>query len=111
MLKRFLGIASICVALWLPIACDVEKQMDTMVDNPSFAQPLFTKFMARPEYQVKAMDSILADPAMRQVLIDKIAAQPEYASALAQQLISNPNTRDLVSQLINASQMPEIVTP
>jgi hypothetical protein len=48
---------------------------------------------------------------MRQMLVDKVTANPEYAAALAQQLISNPNTRDLVSQLINASQMPDSATP
>lgn len=110
MLNRSLGIILASVVMLMPLACDVEKQMDTMVDNPSFAEPLFTKFMARAQYQMKAMDTILVDPAMRQVLLDKIAANPEYAAALAQQLISNPNTRDLVSQLINASQMPDSAT-
>jgi hypothetical protein len=111
MLKRSLSIVLASMAALMLLACDVEKQMDTMVDNPSFAEPLFTKFMARAEYQVKAMDTILADPAMRQMLVDKVTANPEYAAALAQQLISNPNTRDLVSQLINASQMPDSATP
>jgi len=106
MLKRLLVILCACVALALPLACDVDKQMDTMVDNPSFAAPLFGKFMSRKEYQVKAIDTILADPAMRQVLLDKIVVNPEYAQVLAQQLITHPNTRDIVSQLINASQVP-----
>lgn len=106
MLKRSLIIAVICVGLFIPVGCDVEKQMDTMVDNPSFAEPLFVKFMARPEYQVKAMDTILADPAMRQVLLDKIVASQDYATAVAQQLMNNPATRDIMSQLINAQQMP-----
>ena len=74
MLKRLLVILCACVALALPIACDVDKQMDTMVDNPSFAAPLFGKFMSRTEYQVKAIDTILADPAMRQVLLDAAAS-------------------------------------
>jgi hypothetical protein len=106
MLKRFLIIAFVCAASLLLFACDVEKQMDTMVDNPSFAEPLFAKFMSRAQYQARAIDTILADPGMRQVLLDKIVVNPEYAEALAQQLISNPNTRDMVSRLINASQMP-----
>lgn len=106
MLKRFLIIAVMGVGLFLLAGCDVEKQMDTMVDNPSFAEPLFAKFMARSEYQVKAMDTILADPGMRQVLLDKITASPDYATAVAQQLLGNPATRDMMSQLINASQMP-----
>ena len=84
-------------------ACDVEKQMDTMVDNPSFADPLFSKFMARSEYQVKAMDTILTDPAMRQVLLEKIAAEPEYATALAEQMVAYPETRALLSQMLGES--------
>lgn len=107
MLKRTLIFVSVFLTAWLVLACDVEKQMDAMVDNPSFAEPLFTKFMARTEYQVKAIDTILADAAMRQMLTDKVVASPEYAETLAQQLISNPATRDMVSQLINASQMPQ----
>ena len=79
-------------------ACDVDKQMDTMVDNPSFAEPLFTKFMARSEYQVKAMDTILADPGMRQLLLEKISAEPDYARALVEQMVANPQTRELIAQ-------------
>jgi len=48
--RIFFVVAILLVALSLT-ACDVEKQMDTMVDNPSFAEPLFGKFMARAEYQ------------------------------------------------------------
>lgn len=106
MLKRSLIIVTVCVMAWLVQACDVEKQMDAMVDNPSFAEPLFTKFMSRSEYQAKAIDTILADAAMRQMLVDKVVANKDYAETLAQQLISNPATRDMVAQLINASQMP-----
>jgi hypothetical protein len=106
MLKRSLIFLSLCLTAWLVLACDVEKQMDTMVDNPSFAEPLFTKFMSRSEYQVKAIDTILADPAMRQVLLDKILVNPQYAEAVAGQLIGSPATRDLVSRLINEAQMP-----
>ncbi len=106
MLKRFLIFVCVATAALLLFACDVEKQMDTMVDNPSFAEPLFAKFMSRAEFQSKAIDTILADPAMRQMLLDKVVVNPQYAEALAQQLISNPATRDMVSQLINAGQMP-----
>ena len=106
MLKRFLILVCVCLAASLLFACDVEKQMDTMVDNPSFAEPLFGKFMSRAEFQARAIDTILADPAMRQMLLDKIVVNPQYAEAVAQQLISNPATKDLVGQLINAAQMP-----
>lgn len=106
MLKRSLILVCVCASAWLVLSCDVEKQMDAMVDNPSFAEPLFTKFMSRAEFQVKAIDTILADPGLRQVLSDKILVNPEYAEALAQQLIGSPATRDMVSRLINASQMP-----
>lgn len=106
MLKRLLIVVCVCLAASLMFACDVEKQMDTMVDNPSFAEPLFAKFMSRAEFQSKAIDTILADPGMRQLLLDKVVVNPQYAEALAQQLISNPATRDLVSRLINDSQMP-----
>lgn len=106
MLMRFLILVYSCLAVSLLSGCDVEKQMDTMVDNPSFAEPLFAKFMARAEFQSKAIDTILADPAMRQMLLDKVVVNAQYAEALAQQLISNPATRDMVGQLINAAQMP-----
>ena len=106
MLKRSLFVLCLCATAWLTLSCDVEKQMDAMVDNPSFSEPLFTKFMARAEFQVKAIDTILADPALRQLLLDKIVVNSEYAEAFAQQLIGNPNTRDLVSRLINEAQLP-----
>ena len=83
-------------------ACDVEKQMDTMVDNPSFAEPLFTKFMAKPEYQGKAMDTILADPAMRQTLFEKMMGNPDYARAAAEQLMAAPDMRDMLGQMMAA---------
>jgi len=111
MIKRFLVFVCVCLAASLLCACDVEKQMDTMVDNPSFAEPLFAKFMARAEFQSRAIDTILADPAMRQMLLDKVVVNAQYAEALAQQLISNPATRDMVGQLINAGQMPPAETP
>ena len=97
--RSFFVVAILLVALSLT-ACDVEKQMDTMVDNPSFAEPLFGKFMARTEYQVRAMDTILADTAMRQVLLEKIAANEEYARSVAEQLMSDPRAREMVSQLL-----------
>ena len=91
--------------LLLPLllaACDVEKQMDTMVDNPSFAEPLFGKFMARPEYQVKAMDTILADPAMRQLMLEKIALSDEYARAMAEQMLARAELRQLIDQMLDS---------
>jgi len=92
-------------------ACDVEKQMDTMVDNPSFAEPLFTKFLAKPEYQAKAMDMILGDPAMRQALLEKVMANPDWAQAAAEQMMSSVELRDMVGQMLSsppaeASQPP-----
>ena len=96
-----------CFALILAVcattlsSCDVEKQMDTMVDNPSFAEPLFTKFMARGEYQIKAMDTLLADSETRQMILEKIVAEPEYASAMVQQLMADPQTRSMLSDLIS----------
>jgi len=81
-------------------ACDVEKQMDTMVDNPTFAEPLFVKFMARSEYQMKAMDTILADAAMRQMLFEKVVANADYARAVAEQLLANEAARQMVSQMM-----------
>ena len=82
--------------------CDVEKQMDTMVDNPSFAEPLFTKFLAKPEYQAKAMDLILGDPAMRQALLEKVMANADYAKAAAEQLMSNGELREMLGQMLAA---------
>ena len=104
------ALAALC--LFTLAACDVEKQMDTMVDNPSFAEPLFAKFMARPEYQVKAIDTILADPAMRQLLFEKMAADMELAQAMADQLMANPETREMVGQmLINQPAAPAETQP
>jgi len=91
------AVAALAVAL---AACDVEKQMDAMVDNPSFAEPLFAKFMAKPEYQMKAIDTILADPGMRQMLVDKIAGNAEYAKAVATQIMANPEQRDMMGQML-----------
>jgi hypothetical protein len=98
------ALAALC--LFTLAACDVEKQMDTMVDNPSFAEPLFAKFMARPEYQVKAIDTILADAGMRQLLLEKLAADPELAQAVADQLMANPATREMVGQML--TNQPEV---
>jgi hypothetical protein len=95
----------VAMAALLVAACDVEKQMDTMVDNPSFAEPLFAKFMGRAEYQMKAIDTILADPAMRQVLLDKVASEPEYAKALAEQMVGNAEMREMLGQLMGQSAM------
>jgi hypothetical protein len=77
-----------------------------MVDNPSFADPLFTKFMARTEYQMKAIDTILADSAMRHVLLEKVTAESEYAAALAEHLVANPEMREMLGRLLGQSTMP-----
>jgi len=106
MLKSAVLILTVVVAAFLLAACDVEKQMDTMVDNPSFAEPLFTKFMARTEYQMKAMDTILADSAMRQILLEKVAAETEYATALAEYLVANPEMREMLGRLLGQTTMP-----
>ena len=97
--KRFLLPVILLLAMTLT-ACDVEKQMDTMVDNPSFAEPLFAKFMARSEYQMKAMDTILADAAMRQMLFEKVVANPDYARAVTEQLLANEVARQMVGQMM-----------
>ena len=106
--KLFWLAAAAVLALGLA-ACDVEKQMDTMVDNPSFAEPLFAKFMAKSEYQVKAMDTILTDAAMRQTLLEKIAANEEYARAAAEQLMASPENREMIGQML--SNLPAEETP
>ena len=106
MFKSAVLILLVVGAASLLAACDVEKQMDTMVDNPSFAEPLFTKFMGRTEYQMKAMDTILADSAMRQILLEKVAAEPEYATALAEYLVANPEMREILGRLLSQTTMP-----
>ena len=112
MQRIFAAVAVAALCLFTLAACDVEKQMDTMVDNPSFAEPLFGKFMARPEYQVKAIDTILADPAMRQLLLEKVMADPELARAVADQLMANPETREMVGQMLtNQPQVPAETEP
>jgi hypothetical protein len=93
-----IGLAAI--SLLFIASCDVEKQMDTMIDNPSFAEPLFAKFMARNDYQAKAIDTILRDPAMRQQLMEQLAANGEYARAAVEQLMNNPDTREMMGQLL-----------
>lgn len=108
--RKVLALAA-CGLLLLGLAgCDVEKQMDTMVDNPSFAEPLFTKFLAKPEYQAKAMDLILGDPAMRQTLLEKVMTNPEWARAAANQLMSSTEMRDMVGQMLT-NPPTEAVTP
>jgi hypothetical protein len=92
-------------------ACDVEKQMDTMVDNPSFAEPLFTKFLAKPEYQAKAMDLILGDPAMRQTLLEKVMANPEWARSAANQLMSSTELRNMVGQMLTNPPTEDVQPP
>lgn len=106
-------VFTVCAAALLLFglaACDVEKQMDTMVDNPSFAEPLFTKFFAKPEYQAKAMDMILGDPAMRQALLEKVMANTDYARAAAEQLMSSTELRDMVGQMLTTPPA-EVVKP
>ena len=90
-------------------ACDVEKQMDAMVDNPSFAEPLFTKFMGKAEYQVKAIDTLLGDPATRQMLVEHIAANEEYAKAVAAQLMADPEHRRMMGQMLT-NLPPDTIT-
>jgi hypothetical protein len=104
--KKLVTILAVALLPFMLAACDVEKQMDTMVDNPSFAEPLFAKFMARPEFQGKAIDTILADPGMRQLLLEKLVASPDYARAAAEQLMTNPDTRVMMGQML-VNQPPE----
>ena len=110
MTVRITLISLVAISLVFMAGCDVEKQMDTMIDNPSFAEPLFTKFMARGDYQAKAIDTILSDPAMRQQLMEQLAANGEYARAAVEQLMSNPDTREMMGQLLmnqpGATQTP-----
>jgi hypothetical protein len=105
--RTVLGAMALLAALLLS-ACDVEKQMDAMVDNPSFADPLFAKFMAKPEYQVKAIDTILADPAMRQVLLEKMAASQEHVAAAASQFMADPRSREMIGQMLVDQPLPVV---
>lgn len=107
--RNLLALAACGLLLLGLAACDVEKQMDTMIDNPSFAEPLFTKFLAKAEYQNKAMDAILGDPAMRQALLEKIMGNPDWARAAAEQLMSSADMRNMMSQMMAAP--PEGSTP
>ena len=100
MTNRLKSIGLAAMALLLLAGCDVEKQMDTMIDNPSFAEPLFAKFLARDEYRARAIDIILRDPATRQLLLGQIAGNAEYARAVVEQLMDAPETRALMGQLL-----------
>lgn len=110
MTTRLMIIGLSATFLILLSGCDVEEQMDTMIDNPSFAEPLFTKFMARADYQARAIDAILQDSAMRQSLLEQLASNPEYTRAVAEQLIRNPETRELLGRLI-VNQPEDTITP
>lgn len=95
---RILSLAAI--ATFMLSGCDVDTQMDTMIDNPSFAEPLFAKFMARSDYQAKAMHTLLQDPALRQQLLQQLVMNANYAKAVAEQLMGNPTTRDMLVRLM-----------
>ena len=105
---KILSLAAIATIMLS--GCDVEKQMDTMIDNPGFAEPLFAKLMARPDYQAKAIHTLLQDPASRQQLLEQLVMNADYARAVAEQLISNPTTRDMLGRLMAAGP-GEINTP
>ena len=105
---KIMGLATIA-AIMLS-GCDVEQQMDTMIDNPSFAEPLFSKLMARSDYQAKAIHILLQDPALRQQLLEQLVMNASYAKDVAEQLTSNPTTRDMLSRLMAAGP-GEINTP
>lgn len=107
--SRILALAACGLLLLGLTGCDVDKQMDTMVDNPSFAEPLFSKFLAKPEYQTKAMDAILGDPAMRQTMFEKIMANPDWARSAAEQLMASEDMRGMLSQMLAAPT--EAATP
>ena len=105
---KILSLAAIATIMLS--GCDVEQQMDTMIDNPSFADPLFAKLMARSDYQAKAIHTLLQDPALRQQLIEQLVMNASYAKDVAEQLMGNPTTRDMLSRLM-AAQPGEIITP
>lgn len=105
---KILSLAAIATIMLS--GCDVEQQMDTMIDNPSFADPIFAKLMARSDYQDRAIHTLLQDPALRQRLLERLVMNASYAKDVAEQLMGNPTTRDMLSQLMAARQ-GEIGTP